>query len=39
MLENGYEIAGPPEEVYLNDPNVTPRDEILTEVRFPVKKN
>ena len=37
ILENGYEISGPPEEVYLNDPNVTPKDELHTELRFPVK--
>ena len=35
---NGYEIAGPSEEVYLSDPGSTPPGELLTEVRFSVKK-
>ena len=38
VMENGYEFAGPPEEVYLNDPNAEPRQEPLTEIRFPVTK-
>ena len=38
IAENGYEIAGPPEEVYLSDPDKTPPEELLTEVHFPVKK-
>jgi AraC family transcriptional regulator len=36
--ENGYEFAGPPEEVYLNDPSAEPGQEPLTEIRFPVTK-
>ncbi len=36
--ENGYVIAGPPQEVYLSDPNSTPPDDLLTEIRFPVQK-
>ncbi len=36
--ENGYEFAGAPEEVYLNDPTAEPKEEPLTEIRFPVKK-
>lgn len=36
IMSNGYEIAGPPEEVYLSDPGSTPPEELLTEVRFPV---
>lgn len=39
IMENGYEIAGPSEEVYLSDPQNTPPEEILTEVRFPVRKS
>ena len=35
-LKNGYRIAGPPLESYLNDPNLVPESEILTEVQFPV---
>jgi len=38
IMENGYDIAGAPEEAYLNDPNTVPQEEILTEVRFPVRK-
>ena len=34
---NGYEIAGPAEEVYLSDPK-TPPQEMLTEVRFAARK-
>ena len=33
----GYEICGPAEEVYLNDPASTAPEELLTEVRLPVK--
>ena len=38
IAEKGYTIVGPPEEVYLSDPGKTPPEELLTEVRFPVKK-
>lgn len=38
MMENEYEIAGPSEEVYLSDPANTPAEDLLTEVRFPVRK-
>jgi len=38
IMENGYEIAGPAEEVYMNDPQSVPKEEILTEVRFVVRK-
>ncbi|MDD1774576.1 MAG: AraC family transcriptional regulator, partial [Methanobacterium sp.] len=37
-FKNGYEIAGPPMEFYLNDPREVPESEILTEVRQPVVK-
>jgi effector-binding domain-containing protein len=36
ISENGYEIAGPPREVYLNDPTQVSPAEILTRVDFPV---
>ena len=36
--ESGYEISGPPEEAYFNDPTQTPSAEPLTEIRFPVRK-
>lgn len=35
---NGYEVRGPAEEVYLNDPASTAPQELLTEVRLPVSK-
>ncbi len=38
IMEKGYEIAGPPEEVYLTDPAYTPAEALLTEARFPIKK-
>ena len=38
IAENGYEIVGPYEEIYLSGPGKTPPEEILTELRFPVKK-
>jgi AraC family transcriptional regulator len=34
--ENGYEIAGPLEEVYLTDPADAAPEELVTEVGFPV---
>jgi len=38
IAQNGYEIVGASEEIYLSDPGKTPPDELLTEVRFPVRK-
>lgn len=38
IMENGYEIVGPSEDVYLSDPAQIPPDELLTEIRFPVRK-
>jgi len=38
IMENGYDITGPSEEVYITDPDYTPAEELLTEVRFPVRK-
>ena len=35
---NGYEIVGPSEEVYFSDPSTTPPEELMTEIRFPVRK-
>jgi len=36
--ENGYKIIAAPYERYLNDPACTPKDKLLTELYFPVKK-
>jgi len=38
ITSNGYQIAGPCEEVYLTEPGNTPLAELMTEVRFPVSK-
>ena len=38
MNENGYQIAGPPKEIYLSDPSSTPPEELLTEIWIPVRK-
>lgn len=38
IADEGYEITGPPEEVYFSDPNDVPPEEYLTEIRFPVRK-
>lgn len=35
---NGYEIVGPSTEVYLSNPAETPPGELLTEVRFPLRR-
>ncbi len=35
----GYQIAGPAEEIYLNNPQEVPPEELLTEVRLPVAKS
>ena len=37
IAEQGYEIAGPPEEAYLTDPAEAPPEEYLTEIAFPVR--
>ena len=36
--QNGYEIIGPPMETYISDPNETPKEDLLTEMCFPVQK-
>lgn len=37
-FKNGYEIAGPSMELYLNDPMEVGESETLTEIRQPVTK-
>ncbi len=34
--DHGHQIAGPPCEIYLNDPETTLPEDLLTEVQFPV---
>jgi effector-binding domain-containing protein len=36
ISEHGHEIAGPPREVFLNDPQTVPPEELLTQVEFPI---
>jgi effector-binding domain-containing protein len=36
LEENGHQPAGPPREVYLNDPQTVTQDDHLTEVQFPI---
>ena len=33
---NGYEIAGPPREIYLNDPRLVKPSDLLTRIEFPI---
>ena len=37
VSQEGLEIIGPMIDVYLNDPNSVPPEEILTEIMIPVK--
>lgn len=37
ISKNGYEIAGPPREIYLNDPQLVPPNELQTRVEFPIR--
>lgn len=34
---NGYEVAGPPREIYLNDPRQVRPEELLTRIEFPIR--
>jgi len=36
ISEHGHEIAGPPRETYLNDPQMVAPEELLTRVEFPI---
>jgi effector-binding domain-containing protein len=35
---NGYDLVGPPQELYHSDPATTSPEEYLTEIRLPVAK-
>jgi len=37
ITSNGYEIAGPPRETYLNDPRQVKPDELLTRIEYPIR--
>ena len=36
ISEHGHDIIGPPREIYLNDPQMVPPEELLTQVEFPI---
>jgi effector-binding domain-containing protein len=36
ISEHGHDVAGPPREIYLNDPQTVPPEELLTRVEFPI---
>ncbi len=36
ISEHGHDIAGPPRETYLNDPQTVPPEELLTRVEWPI---
>ncbi len=36
ISEHGHEMAGPPREIYLNDPTQVPEEDLLTEVQWPI---
>ncbi len=33
----GHEVAGPPREIYLNDPRTVAEEELLTEIDWPIR--
>ncbi|MGE5544555.1 MAG: GyrI-like domain-containing protein [Bacillota bacterium] len=35
---NGYRISGAMREAYINDPSVTPAEQLITEVMIPIEK-
>jgi effector-binding domain-containing protein len=35
---NGYQMAGPNREVYLNEPGKVSPDEYITEIQIPIEK-
>lgn len=38
VAEQGYVIAGPPREAYLNDPSTAAPEDYLTEIQLPVQR-
>ncbi len=37
MARSGLEFAGPVRELYLNDPDKTPSEDLITEIQVPIK--
>jgi AraC family transcriptional regulator len=38
VAQSGYQMAGPPIEIYFSDPMEVPPEEYITEIQFPVVK-
>jgi len=38
VVGHGLTMAGPPEEIYLSDPDEVPPEKYVTEIRFPVQE-
>ncbi|HSK48316.1 MAG TPA: GyrI-like domain-containing protein [Coriobacteriia bacterium] len=38
ISEEGYQVVGPPREIYYSDPEIVPPSEYLTEIQIPVAK-
>ena len=38
ITEHGYEMAGPPREIYLSDPQTVAPEDLMTRVEFPVPR-
>jgi len=36
VAEHGHEMAGPPREIYLNDPQTVAAEDLLTRIEFPI---
>ena len=36
--DNGYKVVRPPYEKYINDPENTPKEALITEIYFPIEK-
>ena len=37
ISDHGHEMAGPPREIYLNDPQIVAPEDLLTRIEFPIK--
>jgi effector-binding domain-containing protein len=36
ISEHGHVVAGPPHEIYLNDPQAVAPEELLTRIEYPI---
>ncbi len=39
VTQEGFDLVGPPEEIYLTDPDDVPPEHYLTEIRMPVARH